>query len=308
MKLRRAFTLIELLVVIAIIAILAAILFPVFAQAKLAAKGTAALSNTKQIGLAVQMYANDYDDTAPLCQTFTVGNQGPFYFSGSPTITFQPWSYVLIPYTKNSDIFVDPIIGSNPGYSAGTNLDVWNGYNPEFGYNYELMSPPNLNIPASENGGCCTYGPTTLTSLARPTQMVVATETFNHNEESGCCIVSGVPGLLANWEIESPDCNDYPYGCFDNWGVGGWFQSSFLKSSYVAGAYTGGVSWRRNGSQTSGGGLTTVAFADGHSKAMGPGQLAIGTNYYYAPNNTGLNSGNIHLVGDYKDTYMWWQY
>jgi len=60
---RNAFTLIELLVVIAIIAILAAILFPVFAQARDKARQTADLSNLKQIGLAIQMYAQDYDET-----------------------------------------------------------------------------------------------------------------------------------------------------------------------------------------------------------------------------------------------------
>ena len=63
MSTRRAFTLIELLVVIAIIAILAAILFPVFAQAKAAAKKTSALSNLKQNAVAVLMYNTDYDDT-----------------------------------------------------------------------------------------------------------------------------------------------------------------------------------------------------------------------------------------------------
>ncbi len=62
---RKAFTLIELLVVIAIIAILAAILFPVFAQAKVAAKGAADLSNVKQIALGTLMYSNDYDDLFP---------------------------------------------------------------------------------------------------------------------------------------------------------------------------------------------------------------------------------------------------
>ena len=59
---KRAFTLIELLVVIAIIAILAAILFPVFAQAKLAAKKTASLSNIKQVALGGILYSTDYDD------------------------------------------------------------------------------------------------------------------------------------------------------------------------------------------------------------------------------------------------------
>jgi prepilin-type N-terminal cleavage/methylation domain-containing protein len=63
---KRAFTLIELLVVIAIIAILAAILFPVFAQAKVAAKKAKGLAEIKQMGTATMIYAADYDDNMPL--------------------------------------------------------------------------------------------------------------------------------------------------------------------------------------------------------------------------------------------------
>jgi len=103
---KTAFTLIELLVVIAIIAILAAILFPVFAQAKMAAKKTAALSNAKQIATANMMYMGDYDDH--LVKEF-------FGFPASysdpwPSVAsaYYGWRHVVAPYLKNVDIFADP--------------------------------------------------------------------------------------------------------------------------------------------------------------------------------------------------------
>lgn len=100
---RRAFTLIELLVVIAIIAILAAILFPVFAQAKEAAKKTACLSNMKQLGLGVQLYLADSDDRM-------------FFRSGSassrsgliPTANGNRWWNLIGPYLKNKEVFRCP--------------------------------------------------------------------------------------------------------------------------------------------------------------------------------------------------------
>jgi len=90
----KAFTLIELLVVIAIIAILAAILFPVFAQAKNAAKVTACLSNTKQISTGMLLYANDHDDMRVPRRVQPAGNQ-------------ISWRLLTAPYTKSTGLFRD---------------------------------------------------------------------------------------------------------------------------------------------------------------------------------------------------------
>jgi prepilin-type N-terminal cleavage/methylation domain-containing protein/prepilin-type processing-associated H-X9-DG protein len=95
---RHAFTLIELLVVIAIIAILAAILFPVFAQARDKARGISCLSNSRQIGLAYTMYANDYDGFLPL-----TNHAGPG----------MGWTDQCQPYIKNHQVYRCPSDGSS---------------------------------------------------------------------------------------------------------------------------------------------------------------------------------------------------
>lgn len=110
---KKAFTLIELLVVIAIIAILAAILFPVFAQAKGAAKKTQCLSNMKQLGTGLMMYSSDYDDmffrTGWLCGMWT-------------DIDYGPMPDLLYPYTKNAQIWTCP--NFTQGYWAFNEPDL----------------------------------------------------------------------------------------------------------------------------------------------------------------------------------------
>ncbi|MCC6731122.1 MAG: DUF1559 domain-containing protein [Chthonomonadales bacterium] len=136
---RMGFTLIELLVVIAIIAILAAILFPVFAQAREKARGTSCLSNTKQIGTATQMYAQDYDETLPLS----------LYMADWGTGTVATCYDGLFPYMKSAAILQCP--------SAPRVID-FAAYMAAFGFqlqgNFRYGSyPPNVVVIADGDPG-----------------------------------------------------------------------------------------------------------------------------------------------------------
>lgn len=152
---KNAFTLIELLVVIAIIAILASILFPVFAQAKLAAKKTQSISNTKQMALASQIYATDYDDYFHLIR------------ANVPTGDPNNWAFgsedMLAPYIKNFQMHKDPIdpFGRDDcGTPTGETMSYsWTHYRDDdirtfgvHGYNHPTWTPaqarPSLSSTA----------------------------------------------------------------------------------------------------------------------------------------------------------------
>ena len=104
------FTLIELLVVIAIIAILAAILFPVFARARDKARQASCMSNLKQIGLALMQYAQDYDESHPGVWFGPVSKQP--WSQPSDATTFYKWMDAVYPYVKNEQVFHCPSDGA----------------------------------------------------------------------------------------------------------------------------------------------------------------------------------------------------
>ncbi len=143
---RRAFTLIELLVVIAIIAILSAILFPVFAQARERARSASCLSNCKQIGLAIMMYTQDYDETY-FWQPWP-GQETSDYYLGIPQPQ-QGWYDMIQPYVKNQGIFHCPSYDGSNFYAGAypANYTLSYGMN-ELLFGYKWIPEATLQAPA----------------------------------------------------------------------------------------------------------------------------------------------------------------
>ncbi|NUQ00881.1 MAG: DUF1559 domain-containing protein [Armatimonadetes bacterium] len=149
-RLRPAFTLIELLVVIAIIAILAAILFPVFAKAREKARQTSCLSQEKQLGLAVLQYAQDYDETMPLSyQDVSSG-------AGSVAQIPSTWPNRISPYIKSQQLFAcrsdsRPPNVDFPGCRPILQSYAWNRFAgidiPDWGY-FNLLPLAQIKAPA----------------------------------------------------------------------------------------------------------------------------------------------------------------
>jgi prepilin-type N-terminal cleavage/methylation domain-containing protein len=132
---RKGFTLIELLVVIAIIAILASILFPVFARARENARRASCISNQKQVGLGLMMYVQDYDETFP-----------PYFQLPPPFTAHISWANLIYPYVKSTQVFICP--SAQNLYDLGNTNCARNPtcYSPSlysagsYGYNYVYLS------------------------------------------------------------------------------------------------------------------------------------------------------------------------
>jgi len=150
MRSQRGFTLIELLVVIAIIAILAAILFPVFAKAREKARQTACLSNMKQLAMATKMYDSDWDECYPL---YGYGSSTNVFFALGPDpcdhVTWKTswrWPSIVQPYVRNAGLFACPTWSANRTCRANFPL-------PRTKWSYDIVRGGVVHMTSTPQGG-----------------------------------------------------------------------------------------------------------------------------------------------------------
>jgi prepilin-type N-terminal cleavage/methylation domain-containing protein/prepilin-type processing-associated H-X9-DG protein len=271
------FTLIELLVVIAIIAILAAILFPVFAQARAKARQTSCLSNEKQITTGILMYIQDYDETMV----------PPEWTSATAAFPDdnRAWPELVQPYIKNWQILRCPEASDDPFgiWSPGSKYGWY--YNwmhwPAYGINWNyLFHSTNGADPC--DGAFDKFVPVTLGAIAKPAETVLLTDSKYVGDSNGWYYSHEVDSPAALW---APDCCTWSNA---GWGVGAYGDTINWEGRPT---YTGVVDPRHNNG-------VNVSFCDGHVKWMTPGNLAAGTNW-----QKGMAGGDIQITD--RNQYLW---
>ena len=163
-RLRSGFTLIELLVVIAIIAILAAILFPVFSKVRENARRTVCLSNEKQLGLAILQYNQDADEHYPLLRA---DDNGASTYGGNGSETDWWWSQAIYPYVKSENVYVCP---SNP--DTGPVCPNRATFSPQIHESYVM----NTRVPQPHGFWVDGSNPSSLASVQEPAQKIMVCE------------------------------------------------------------------------------------------------------------------------------------
>lgn len=207
---RRGFTLIELLVVIAIIAILAAILFPVFAQARESARMASCLSNLKQLGLGTMMYLQDYDEKFPSTKAWGRMWQDPNDWIADPnkpdSLRYLP--DMVDPYIKNKDVWFCPTVGR-----SGRAFGFWG-------------TPPNGLDPAVANGTTYLWQHQTAACYrdAAGTDMI-----------SDYVTVSALAQAAVSQVARAPMIHDIPYHGDDIGIKGGSFHRGGINVTYADG-------------------------------------------------------------------------
>ena len=231
------FTLIELLVVIAIIAILAAILFPVFAKARDKGRQAVCLSNLRQMGTALVMYSQDYDETHPGVWFGPPSLQS--WSQPSNATLFYKWMDAVYPYVKNEQVFDCPSDGVNRKY-VFRNRDGSNGYGSY------AMSNAYYKVGDHFTGPTSDYNQPFLLHLAA---IQVPSETV-------WVVDGGMPG------IKNPEWKSYEFWWYDPAEI----NSTFPTPKGTSPRYFQNIVARHSD-------MVDVIYCDGHARAVNLDQL-----------------------------------
>jgi prepilin-type N-terminal cleavage/methylation domain-containing protein/prepilin-type processing-associated H-X9-DG protein len=281
---KKAFTLIELLVVIAIIAILAAILFPVFAQARDKARSASCLSNEKQIGLGLMMYTQDYDETYPTAYQY---KNNTATTNGGSSGGYVHYSAMIQPYIKSDKVWVCPsdknggVGPDNPPCMPWTDVSTLGceAQVPKLSY------IPNSAVLPRKRGPVDAPSVVSIASVDAPSDVIAIAEVTNHLS----CIFLGSTGQL---NTERRNKSHRPTNAMMRTLSGGqWAGQSVADATGPIYAITkavaeGAEGWggpSDSGLQNGSGGCRSIA-ADGgvHIRFMEPGRHTGGSNYVFA--------------------------
>ena len=286
---KTGFTLIELLVVIAIIAILAAILFPVFAKAREKARQTACLSNMKQIGLATLQYVTDYDEnyyghrwncTNPPGSATFVTCAGYLDASGAqiPSTTKLTggaetryyWMYMLQPYSKSFGIFTCPSnkVAFNAGDQTGTDhtFAATGTVGQDYGGQNSYAHNDIWMSPAAPFGGGAVAAPVVESGVQRPASTILVTEgTYYGAAPNPATLINSIPTDAYSIDCGAPSATDcsgkqYPY-YWANIGNADW---SYRTTALTPAPTSADVQKARERHS----GVVNCQFVDGHVKSI----------------------------------------
>ncbi len=265
----RAFTLIELLVVIAVIAIVAALLFPVFARSRSVARKTVCISNFKQMGTAVLMYTQDYDETYPIASWQFIDakcNNPPPILQNLLSvygISDKIWNCPEDPATerRREVSLCDDV--SPPTNSTQAMRDA--AWRADFAYNWQYFAPVGKDCDGFKGTDPVSVP---VSMVSRPAESIYATDSVWWRLPDGTPDGGGEAAVdpPCRYDANGTDTFTYPIipGCRGRAVWGGWLPSKPLDWQVYGGVYP----WHLN--------MVNVAWADGHVKTRTLGAISAG--------------------------------